>query len=512
MHSQNRFNLVDERWIPIAGHGLASLSEIFAKNDFRALGGNPIQKIALTKLLLAICQVAATPQDDEEWAEMGADRMAEKAWKYLQEKRDCFWLYGEKPFLQMPEISKAAVQSFGAVMPDVSTGNTTILSQSQVERQFSDAEKALVIVQLMSFALSGKKTDNSVVLSSGYTGKANDKGKPGAGKAGPSLAFKGLLHSYLQGTSLIQSLWLNILTKAHIGSLTIFTKGLGMPPWEQMPKGETCLKAKELQYSLLGRLVPVSRFLLLTKDGLHYSEGIYYPSYKDGMVDPSAAVNFSGKDAKVLWSDPQKRPWRSLIALLSFMNSDNQGSFDCLNLKIGLYRARKHAKAIGVWSGGLSVSSNAGEQYASGSDDYVESEVFLESSTLGESWYESLKVQMNDLDALSKNVYGCTMAFYKDQKDEGDKQAAKASNLFWQLCEAHFQKLIDACGGTNKVAEIRKIFARIVHQCYDAYCPKDTARQLDAWAKCRPNVGWYLRGEASKEKSAKKSKITKAEL
>lgn len=511
MHSQNRFNLVEERWIPIAGHGLASLSEIFSKNEFRSLGGNPIQKIALTKLLLAICQAAATPKDDEEWAEMGADGMAQKALKYLGEKKDCFNLYGEKPFLQMPEISKAAIQTFGAVMPDVSTGNTTVLTQTQVERQFSDEERALIIIQLMSFALSGKKTDNSIVLSAGYTGKANEKGKPGAGKAGPSLAYMGLLHSHLQGENLLQSLWLNILTQDHLRSLPMFKNGLGTPPWEKMPKGEACTTAKELQYSLLGRLVPISRFLLLTNNGLHYSEGIYYPSYKDGVVDPSAAVNYSGKDVKVLWSDPEKRPWRSLVSLLSFMSSDNQGSYDCLNIKIGLNRARLYTKTIGVWSGGLSVSSNAGEQYASGTDDFVESEVLLESGTLGESWYEALKSQMRDLDALSKNIYGSTMAFFKEQLVEGEKQAAKASNLFWQLSEAYFQKLIDACGDASKVADLRKVFARIVHQCFDTYCPKDTVRQLDAWAKCRPNVGWYLRGETSKEKSGK-SKSSKHKI
>jgi CRISPR system Cascade subunit CasA len=60
MHTQNQFNLVDEPWIPIAGHGLASLSDIFSKPHFKALGGNPIQKISVIKLLLAICQTAAT--------------------------------------------------------------------------------------------------------------------------------------------------------------------------------------------------------------------------------------------------------------------------------------------------------------------------------------------------------------------------------------------------------------------------------------------------------------------
>ena len=56
----NRFNLVDEQWIPVAGAGLVSLMRIFTDSSLRALGGNPVQKIALIKLLLAIAQAAAS--------------------------------------------------------------------------------------------------------------------------------------------------------------------------------------------------------------------------------------------------------------------------------------------------------------------------------------------------------------------------------------------------------------------------------------------------------------------
>lgn len=72
MSVQPRFNLVDEPWIPVVDVGLVSLKDIFTHSDYRGLGGNPVQKIALTKLLLAIAQTAFTPEDDEAWAELGA--------------------------------------------------------------------------------------------------------------------------------------------------------------------------------------------------------------------------------------------------------------------------------------------------------------------------------------------------------------------------------------------------------------------------------------------------------
>lgn len=487
----NRFNLVEEKWIPVANEGLASLEDIFAQAHFTALGGNPIQKIAVTKLLLAIAQAAYTPEGDDDWKRLGAKGMAEKSLSYLQKNRDCFWLYGEKPFLQMPSITNAFKQSFGAVSASVATGNTTVLLQSQIEQNLTDAEKALLIVELGNFALGGKKTDNSIVLSPGYTGKSNEKGKPGTGKPGPAMGYMGFLHNFLIGSSILESLWLNLLTKEQIISTPHLTNGIGVAPWLAMPLGEDCAKAEDLKTTYLGRLVPLCRFALLADDGLHYSEGIFYPGYAQGGFDLSTGVDFSATKARALWVDPGKRPWRQLTSLLAFLANEKKGTFDCYQLRFGLYRARTALDKVGIWSGGLRVSSNAGEQYASGTDDFVESEFFLETACLGEEWFLRLRTEMGIIEEIAKNVYGCTMGFYKQQLAEGKDQAAKATNLFWQLAEHHFQALINACG--NDTSEgMRPLFAQDALKAYDTYCPKDTARQLDAWAASRPKLGGFF--------------------
>lgn len=497
---ENRFNLIDEPWVPIADHGMVSLREVFSRPDYRAVGGNPVQKIALLKLLLSIAQAASTPTTEEKWRALGSDGLASRCLDYLNKWHDRFFLYGERPFLQMPAVSAAKKQSFGAIMPDVSTGNTTVLNQSQVERGLVDADRALLLLTLMGFALSGKKTDNSVVLSPGYAGKRNDKGKPSTGKPGPSVGHMGFLHSFLLGTSLQQSLWLNLLTLTQIEKMGLYEQGLGIAPWESMPAGEACDVALALRQSLQGRLVPMSRFCLLTDDGLHYSEGIAHPGYKDGMVDPSMAVNYAGKEPKALWSDPEKRPWRELASLLSFIEQSGGQGFQSWQLRASLERARDVAEYFGIWSGGLRVSSNAGEQYASGSDDFVESLIWLHSELLGQAWFAQLKIEMNALDALAKNLYGRVMGFYKEQSVDGAKFSAQATQLFWQLCEQDFQSLVDACDITESSAvqrrALRQQFARHVHQAFDQMCPRSTARQLDAWAKCRPNNSSYLKQEA----------------
>ncbi|MDZ4141198.1 MAG: type I-E CRISPR-associated protein Cse1/CasA [Methylotenera sp.] len=492
MTVESSFNLIDEPWIPIVDVGRVSLRQLFSHPEYRALGGNPVQKIAMTKLLLAIAQSAYTPEDDESWLQLGADGLANRCLQYLEQWHDRFYLYGEKPFLQMPAIKAAAIQSFGAVLAEVSTGNTTVLTQSQVEKSLTDADKALLVVQLMGFGLGGKKTDNSVVLSSGYQEKFNDKGKPSTGKPSASIGFLGFLHNFLQGITLLETLWLNLFTTQQVLDIAIYPQGIGKAPWEQMPVGEICPAAEALKSSLMGRLIPLSRFFLLAENGLHYSEGLAHAGYKDGVVDSSVSVDFSGKDPKAIWVDPDKRPWRLLTALLSFFSQTNSKGFDCYQLRLTINRALPHMRTLGIWSGGLRVSSNAGEQFVSGSDDFVESVIYLNSRILGEVWFSNLQLEMDELDKLSKTVYGATLNYFKSQNMETKEQAAQASNLFWQLCERRFQDLVNACEDTEQVRAMRPIFARFVHKAYDSFCAHDTARQLDAWAKNRPNLSKYL--------------------
>lgn len=492
MNTENRFNLIDEPWIPIVEVGRVSLKQIFSEPYYRALGGNPIQKIALTKLLLAIAQAAYTPKDDEDWEKLGSEGLAQKCLTYLEKWHDRFWLYGDKPFLQMPKIALAEVQSFGAVLPEISTGNTTVLIESQIEKNLTEADKALTLISLMGFCLGGKKTDNSVVLSIGYLGKSSTS------KPGPSLGFMGFLHSFLLGETLQQTLWFNLFTTADVEKVSIYPAGVGIVPWEKMPEGECCDIAQALKKSLMGRLIPLARFCLLEENGLHYSEGIAHPGYKEGAVDPTMALNSSGKTPKIIWVVTGKRPWRDLTALLSFVSNNSNEGFICLAIKCGLDRIRRQVVEFGLWSGGLRVSSNAGEQYFSGNDDFVESTVTLTSKSLGSDWYAQLEMEMHALNTLSKILYSKIINYFKTQTTNGEEQAKSAGQLYWQLCERQFQYLVNACGVFEKEVRDKSLqkshqyFASCVYKAYDAYCPKETARQLEAWAKDRPNLAVYL--------------------
>ena len=490
--TENRYNLLDEAWIPIADMGKAGLLRVFGGRECRALGGTAVQKIAVLKLLIAIAQAAATPQDTQEWAAMGPDGLGERCTLYLEQWRDAFWLYGDKPFLQMPACSKAELKPYGTAMPQVASGNTTLLTHLQLEPIMSDASRALLLVEQMGFGLGGK-ADTKVVLSSGY--KKKNISSPGA-----FLSSSGLLHSFLIGDSVLETIWLNLFTRLNITSIEHWRDGLGSAPWENMPQGEDCPIANSLKYSFMGRLVPLSCFCLLKEEGLHYVEGINHPSYKEKMIDPSLA--YHSTQAKVLWVDPKKKPWRQLTALLSFLdnNKKEHSHFRCLFLKIGISRLEQcDLKRIGIWSGGLKVSGGViGKHFFAGDDDCIESETWLEVKAFsnGEPWFSRFNIQMESVEKKAYGVYKATKKYFSDLKvqgKQGDAHAAEASGLFWQLVEPTFQELIQACYDDDKerLAKLMGTYAVFAGTAFDESCPHGTARQFEAWARHRPGFGMF---------------------
>ena len=505
MDAENRFNLIDEPWIPIVDVGQVSLRQLFSHPEYRALGGNPVQKIALTKLILAIAQAAYTPVDDDDWSILQPSGLAEKSLGYLELWHDRFYLYGEKPFLQMPIldllIKDEKPKSFGSgFYPDVLTDNNTILTQSQVERKLSDAEKAIFIITLMNLAFGGKRIHKNIpALTSNYQGKTV------SAKSAPSLGnYVGYLHSFLIGDSIQETIWLNLFTLEKIQNTKIWVNELGKSPWEEMPSGENCEIAKRLKNSYMGCLLAMSRFVLLKDDGLFYIEGLQYPSHKDGWFEPSISLNQDGATVKALWLDVEKKPWRELTALLSFLTAVDQQGFDCHQIRIGFQRVKHREKSIGIWSGGLKVRGNSGDQSVKQDDDFIESYIVLPApnSITGEDsgWFNTLSLEMSLIEDLAMKlgncVYHCNKRMITDSRERDKRSDAlkkSAQNLFWQICEKKFQDLVIHANEADKVARLRIRFADFVHKAYDTHCPKETSRQLDAWAKNRPNLSNYLK-------------------
>ena len=508
------FNLVDEPWIPVTGKGPSSLRDIFSIPGLPALGGNPIQKIALTKLLLAIGQAASTPKNTEALNNLDAETFRKSCLTYLDKWHDRFWLHGERPFLQMPQVrnlikkrqdkeikaagSKAAKKKAEAnalpkvigagFYPDMPAENNTVLSQHLLAQPNDHASKALFIATLMNFAFAGKRIEKNLApLTPGF------KGKSGSAKPGPSIGnYVGYLHSFLAGPTLLDTLLLNLLSQEQIEANPYWISGLGNPPWEFMPDGEDCTIANSLKESYMATLVSLSRFVLLEEEGIYYVEGLQYPSHKDGWTEPSMLINLQEKNPKAVWVDPNRRPWRELPAMLAFLDSTNSGGFECLFIKYGLDRAKQKYPLIGIWSGGLRVSSKAGDQSVKQDDDFVESLFTIDSTAIDKNWYSRFHLEMNQLEQISKILFSSIKNYFQKQNMDGNNLASQATSLFWQLSERRFQALIDACEATNQLPNLRKSIGSIAFKVFDIFCPKQTVRQIDAWANSRPNLSKYL--------------------
>lgn len=520
---ENHFNLVDEPWIPIADHGLASLRDIFSRHEYRELGGNPIQKLSVFKLLLAIAQAAATPSDEKAWQALGTEQMAQKCLSYLDEWHDSFYLYGEKPFLQMPKVIKSidertekklkaaktpgqkrnvmaagAPKGFGAgFYPDLPSDNNTVLSHTLIEKNLQDHEKALFILTLMNFAFGGKRIEADLVSLGGQK-----LGNRHTAKAGPSLGgFWGYLHSFIMTENILSSLWLNLFTEQEIKRLGYWASGLGVPPWESMPVDEVGAEAEKLKNSYMATLIALSRFVLLKNEGIYYLEGIAYPSTRDGWYEPSLTLDKSGKDIRVKYADPEKKPWRDLESLLTLAITGQSVGFECYGIKVALDRARDNFNWVSVWSAGLRTSTTSGDQSVKQSDDFVESKVWLETAVLGQGWFDQLMLEMKGLDSLSKVLYSTVNRYYSDFKADGKNIANMATSMFWQLCERDIQELLSNCepseAAQKQRQELRRRFAGYQHDSFDSFCPNETARQIDVWARYRPVNYHYIFQEAS---------------
>lgn len=518
---QNRFNLVDEDWIPVAGKGRVGLKTIFTDNTITALGGNPVEKIALFKLLLAIAQSAYTPKDEADWRQLGCGGMKKKVLDYLDEHYDCFWLYGEKPFLQMREIEKIchensdqskkkqSVKIGNGTFPDLFPDNNTIVSQyDYADISGSDADKALFLITTENFAFYGKQIDKEICLEKDYE-------KSSIAKPGPSLGFNNYLHTFVFLDTISSSIYMNLITEAALTDNPIIGQTVGIPFWEKMPQTEKCRIAQQSKQTLLGHLVPLSRYLFFTNSGVYFTEGIQYQfskaDKKAGKADTDwIESSFSWKledgELKGLYADVSKKPWRILDSLLVKKLTEMRYNNIGLNLVLGRIGQEDEKKAFSVWSGGLDVSGDPFGKKIKGTDDFVESEVQISIGIFRNekesAFFDLVSGEMENLRNLESILSNAITRYYlcmtgksnkktksKAGKSVSDKEASSPKQQYWQLCESQFQQLLNACLedlSGKKAKDMRKLFSGFVYQIYDQACPKDTARQMEAWAENRP--------------------------
>lgn len=479
----NKYNLCDEKWIPVVSRRRVSLVDIFTDRSLKTLEGNAVQKLALTKLFFAIAQRACRVKDEESWRAVGIEGLAERCKAYLENHHEDFYLYGDKPFLQMPVLRDLNVptrQIYYDYQPDLASENNTLMRENDIGRALSDAEKAVFILSLMNYAPSGKRVASNIFLTKGF-----EKSK--SAKAGPSLGgYVGYISSFIVGQSILETVYLNLFTEQDI-EYALGDKGYdSLPPWEKMPEGENTEDAILFKQSLWPWYIAVSRFVLLEDEGIRYIEGIQYPSkIEDGYFEPYIMINRNSM--KSVYVDVSKKPWRILPSLLEAVFSGEGDYYECVAIKALLSRARTACSVFGIWTGGLRVRSNSGEQFVKQNDDYVESMVFFEANLFDDTYYNALKTEFAILSKYEQSLVKAVRSYFSEIKVKEENMIIKASSYFWQYCDSISGKIIGLCNDSS-IEQINKSIWRNLIDVYDKVCFADTPRQLHIWAKNKPHI------------------------
>ena len=481
-----KFNLCDDPWIPIAGScERKSLIGCFTGPPPLRLSGNAVDKIVIFRFLLAVVHAANRIPDTEAWLALTPEIMAANARSYLEAHRDCFDLYGERPFLQFPQLEKLGgkVASPGSLMVSIAEGNKVVHSGWNRFRGLSEAEKAVLLLRSACYACGGKKFDKTLCLSPGVV-------KGATGSAGTLLGFMGFLHAYMLGDTLWETLRLNLLTEDDLREINSWQEGMGKPFWEEMPDGEIGTRADSYRKSYQGQLVPLDKFLFLSGDGIIKTSGITYPGHKEGLIDPALTITTEGKNIRAAWARTEERPWRQLPALLAFLKSSSHAQPYFLSMGMEKLR-RLHPERCAVWVGGVAVSSNSGEQYLSGTNDYVESVFLFATDYIRGASYQLFSRMMEDLEKMAKRLYASVVGYYTKVpgKDNAANQATRAKSVFWERMEPHAQEILElAFAEENREAirEARNVWFARLCQVYDEFCPRDTPRQMTAWVEAHP--------------------------
>lgn len=474
---EKKYNLVREKWIPIEGDEKASLMEVFSYGFKGRIGGNPIQKISLYKLLLAIAQDAVLFETEEELCSLGVEGFGGLCQDYLEKYEDCFWLYGDNPFLQYPELEERDIKVnpiFCRYIPDLSADNDTIVRETQTDPPLDDGDKALFVLTLMSYALGGKRVaDPKTFLEDVGTRSKSAKAAPSLG--GGTRA--GYQQSLFLCDSILETVYYNSFTKEEIDSTKCLVEGI-LPPWRERPYIENDPHNEQYKKSVYAWYLAMSRAVLLMDDGIKYGEGL---SYMGDWFEPFV----SREEKSFLVVDTRRKTWRSLPSLLSGAYAQKDDGKGCYALKAHLVRIRQSCKQFEIWSGGLRVRGNSGDQSIKGKDDFVESSVSFNGGLFGDKSFALLCDVIKESGSMEYNLKKSVDSYYEFLGLNG-KHGDIACIQYLQILDSIGQSIVDSSVSIDKAKEMKKKMFLLLLDVYNSQCMRETSRQILAWAKCRP--------------------------
>lgn len=494
---KHRADIFRDSLIPADG-GYRSLADIFSRDRSPArISGTPTERIAFYRLIFGIAQAAVRVRDEEEKKAIGIDGFSRSCLGYLRNHSDEFLLYGDKPFLQFPQLDDlkdiTIRRDYMRDIPDVAHRNDPVVRSGRIlECAHTPADDLSMLLQLDGYALGGKRISRTAPLTEGYD-------RSTSGKPGPFLgAGYGYLHSMIFGKNVLETAYLSLLTDESILRIRRDIRLGVLPPWEDMPEGEDNERAREIRDSIWAWYTPLSRFMHLVDGGIEITEGIKYPgSPRLGHVDPFITVMGDADDPKkisVLYADPSRQPWRSLPAMLQAAYKAD-GTSTCPIIRENLRFASENG-SFSVASIGIRVRTAVGsEQMLKGTDDTVLSEFHIGNGQTGELGYAamcSLVKEAEDLaDALRKAVVMYRMKGCRDDPASARKAAASAVAGFWSQADSISDRIVGIAADVSeeRIARLKEELRTMMLMSYSAHGPLIRERGYLAWLYFMPGRG-----------------------
>jgi CRISPR system Cascade subunit CasA len=499
------FNLINEKWIPLLDGSLISLFDAFSLKEHQNIFSQiSVESISIFKLLQVI-SMAACPVSDKAYKNLSIESFSEKCIEYLNKHKDAFDIYHPtKPFLQFPQIKNKTKQIFPFnvfSIDRVGGWQKKATNSNMFNLSIDDAQIARLLLLQQGFCRGTKKFDSSLSLSKTYT-------KAKTASTGTNQGRKGFLHSFVFGSTLLETLFINLFTTNEIDQMSQFSSGLGVPVWEQMPISENCPIAQRLQNSLIGRLTPMNRFCYIHQDkGMELIEGVLLSDYKEGGFDPSSTIILVYKEAviddyKVIETKTNNVAWRSFEPILSFLDSKELTAINT-QVRLGLNHAKLHnLQSAEIVSHGLKINFNSGEQYISQDDDNVCLTLKIDPSVINHQYYQNLKNTLVDVEKIIQRTKVSFANYYMAlglSKDTAYLRADfKIKNLLKKI-EDSYQKISDSCinNEEDRLAERRGVKKMMISTALSSYelAQPIKASSLKHWVKNKPFFNELLSGD-----------------
>lgn len=474
-------NLITDPWIPVLFENgtaeLIGLEQLYRDAEIlRDLNVNPPQRIALMRLLLCITQAALDgPKNEEDWKTC-RDRIIPESLAYLSTRKDKFDLYGDQPFLQVKSLKRIDNAVIDKLDFGLAAGNNATLFDHEAVsdgREQRDAWKALMLLTYQCFSPGGKigQTEWAGVLSLPNNGTSEHA---------PCLE-NSPIHLIVRGGDILQAIHHNLLTKKQVDKLP--NSKWGAPIWDVFPKKQTDEHAHDTVRSYLGRLVPLSRGILIAEKDSQMTlvNGLAYPKLPEGREPMlSVVVKGTGKQQRVGYVNLSlvRHVWRELGSVLCVKYASAEGG----PLVLQNLRQLDPQTILDVWTGGL--VADKGKIL-----DTAEWNFSIPISMLGEVALEKYSMGVALASSGEWGLKSAVKSYSKNLKSESGGYSRKATVQYWSTLDSSYQMLVEIASDQERnLDDWRALLRKTMHNAFEQSCPHETPRQIKAFVQAKKKL------------------------